>query len=97
MNEAAIREAAIKYPSYAQPPYDGLMQALGFDGVYLFVKEFGGGSVYVPSLSVIFRDCIIQDFLHGGYRGAGGLRFYVRKYGCSENFLRRVWQTRSRG
>jgi len=70
------------------PPFDNLMEIVGFEGIYLLTKEMGGSSLYVPSLHKIFRECLCKQ-IPKEFDGAN-YRELCRRYGLSERTIRTI-------
>jgi len=89
MSEKMLKAAAERYRDSILPPYDKIMELEnGFEAICAFSKAFSGGSVYVPSLRTIFKECIDQEIQeqHNGKN----IRELVRAYGFSERYIRNL-------
>ena len=88
MDAKAVKNAAAKYRDFILPPFGELMDASGIDAVFTLANMFGGGSVYIPSLRTIFKDCIEQDIIH--QHKSKSISELGRVYGFSERHIRNI-------
>ena len=86
MTDDAYREAASKFPSCVSPPFDALIERIGFDPLFELAEEFGGGEIYIPTAHNMFRKCLakaaVSEF--DGYNH----RALAKKYGFSVKSVR---------
>ena len=91
MDKKIMRVAAKKYQDHILSPLGFLMDVEctdGFDAICAISKEFGGSTIYIPTLRSIFKSCIEQDILHSG--NEKGVRELMQDYGYGERHIRNL-------
>jgi len=86
-----IRESAMLHQSLILHPYDKIINMNGYEAICTFAEEFGGGSIYVPSLRTIFKHCIEKEILNR-YNGKN-IRSLAKEYKFSERNIRNMIQS----
>jgi len=92
MNDNILKQAADAYPGLILPPYDGLIELVGYESVCAFADAFGGCNLYVPLKRYIFKDCLMQAAVNE-FNGVNYTQL-ARKYGFCEKHVRRVVRRR---
>jgi len=86
-----MRDAAERFPEKAAEPFDKILGLGGLDVVVLLVREYGGSSLYIPSLRSILRDCVKAAALEDA-EGRCNVNYtdFAKKYGYSVNQMRSI-------
>ena len=90
MSEKHIRNAVMQNKRLIFPPYDTMIDMDGYDAICAFSQAFSGGTVYVPSLRTIFKECIEQE-INNRYNGKN-IRELAKDYGLSVRHVRNLIQ-----
>jgi len=85
-----IKESAILHKNLILSPFDEIISLDGFDAIQAFSHAFSGGSVYIPSLRSIFRQCIEQEICNR-YNGKN-IKSLAKDYGFSERHIHNLVQ-----
>lgn len=76
------------------PPFDDLMDIVGFEGIYLLSQEMGGSNLYIPSIHRIFRECLCKQ-IPKEFDGSN-YRELCKRYGLSERTIRTIIEEHNR-
>jgi hypothetical protein len=83
-----LKLAVDNYKSGVNPPFDELLNLVGFDALCAISEQFGGCAIYIPTRKRLFRNCIkkqvLQEFNGGNYRTL------AIKYGVCERTIRNM-------
>ena len=88
MDKEIMKRVAEQYKECILHPYNEIINIIGFEGLCVFVQEFEGVNIYVPSLRTILKDCIKQDITER--HKEKNIRELARSYGFSEQYVRNI-------
>lgn len=88
MDKLFLQDLAKNYSHEIKPPFDNLLDKIGFNALYALIEDFGGSSIYIPNKKSLFRNCIAiqinKEFNGGNYREL------ALKYGLCERTIRNI-------
>lgn len=83
-----FKNAALSNKEDILPPFDILIDIVGFEGVQLLCQEMSGSSLYIPTLNRIFRECLYKQ-IPKEFDGSN-YRKLCKRYDLSERTIRTV-------
>ena len=88
MNKQLIKAAVERYPGLIIPPFDAIINLQGFEAICEISERLGGGTVYIPSVKIIFKQCLEAE-IKRRYTGHN-TRELAAEYGYSVNYVRGI-------
>jgi len=86
MTARDLKEAVENNLGLVAPPFDSLIERIGYEPLYGLAEEFGGCPLYIPTVRNMFKKCLISAVI-AEFDGANH-RALAKKYGFSVNGVR---------
>ena len=86
MSDEHFKNAVLKNKGEVTPPFDAMLDIMGFEGLRQLCDQVGGTTLYIPSLQNMFKGCL-QKQIPTEFDGSN-YRQLCYRYGLSERTIR---------
>ncbi|MDR1150509.1 MAG: transcriptional regulator [Clostridiales bacterium] len=88
LEDKVLMTAVKNFGEYILPPFDSMLNTIGFKNLCEFSDQFGGSSIYIPTKKRMFNNCISKQILKE-FNG-GNYRELAKKFGVCERTIRNI-------
>ncbi len=88
MNDLILKNAVNKYSSEILPPFDSIIDIIGFNSLCTLSEKFGGSAIYIPTKKRLFGNCIAKQ-IKNEFNGCN-YRELAIKYNFCERTIRNI-------
>ena len=88
MNDLFLENVVVNYSNEIMPPFDSIIDIIGFNSLCELVEKFGGSAIYIPTKKRLFSNCIAKQ-IQNEFDG-GNYRELAIKYNFCERTIRNI-------
>jgi len=88
MNNLFLKEIVGNSYNDIMPPFDSIINIIGFNSLCVLTEQFGGSSIYIPTKKRLFANCIARQ-IKKEFNG-GNYRQLAIKYNLCERTIRNI-------
>lgn len=88
MNDLFLKNVVVNYTNEIMPPFDSIINIIGFNSLCVLAEKFGGTAIYIPTKKRLFGNCIARQ-IKSEFDGSN-YRELAIKYNFCERTIRNI-------